>query len=280
MNFSLPIRILSLIVLTLLIPIHSYAMNMDVTCKEILEKNGKWSSRSNREFYNFIFETDPFYLQRRAKVCGLGKCSDLVEIRHEIIDALGNNGRVLELGGGGGRVVEWLLENVSGSQIIAVEHSEESVRLLESKFKDNNRVEIIGTSILAMDLVEPVDVALWMWAGFFELNPREKMIALNSLRQDHLKDAGLLMIDFPDAPIKHLLRNKKRIRIGKGNNRGEAFYEFEIEGHVLKVHYISPELTSMWAEATGFEIENFYSYMTDIESWRTTAILRKIQFAE
>jgi hypothetical protein len=88
-----------------------------------------------------------------------------------------------------------------------------------------------------------------------------------------LADDGILMIDFPNTPPTTGKENRQTV----GPTPMETFYEFEVEGHFLTVHYISPEVTKMWANATGFKVISLYPYITDNGSWRTTAILRKVK---
>ena len=163
----------------------------------------QWQA-DNKRFYDELEPTT--FLDRRDR-CGLTDCPDL---RHPALMALlerqnNRSGSILEIGGGFGRAVSFLLHETSIPRIEVIEHSNANMRILRDLYKRQARVRLHHQSVLDPIPGLRVNVALWMWAGFLEVAPQHKPVALNNVYQI-LNDGGFLVIDIPPVDT-HLYTN-------------------------------------------------------------------------
>lgn len=158
-------------------------------------------NRDNREFYDQLAFSD---FVSRSYQCGLGTCIDLRQREvQELLEWASNRphgGSVLEIGGGFGRVLSYLNLETKIMRIVTIEHSAVYANHLRGTFTSmgrNSHLSVWTRSIVTFASPQPqFDLALWMWAGFFELNPYDKVRALRNVYQS-LYPGGYLILDVP-----------------------------------------------------------------------------------
>ncbi len=186
-------------------------------CGELLDR-AAWN-QDNFRFYQHLEEWE---FSDRAKACGFGDNIDLTQARlAHYLGLTPSSPRqpmaVAEIGGGYGRVVDFLAEKTNIPLVLVIERSRRYItKVLGNKVKAINerngyhRFRIIPSSILdfRMAKISPIiDVVLWMWWGFSEIHPSEKLTALEIVFKS-LNRHGVLVIDLPlSTPIPTAVTN-------------------------------------------------------------------------
>ncbi len=151
-----------------------------------------------------FFENAPTdWLSNLARIKGLQTNCDLQLIETHIRQNLQNpNYAALELGFGYGRAIRWLREQNPIKRIYGVDHCARFFSLLKQDLKNDPSVTLINCSATKFKVNEPLDLILWMWAGFFELDEGDKQIAMTHISANLIK-GGQFVIEFPDEIIGH-----------------------------------------------------------------------------
>ena len=87
---------------------------------------------------------------------------------------------VLEVGAGGGRVVDALLAKLGECEIFALERSPNFIDYLRNRFAAANRVKIMPGDVASITL-PLVDLTLWLWSGIADFSPDEQPVILSRL---------------------------------------------------------------------------------------------------
>jgi phospholipid N-methyltransferase len=144
---------------------------------------------SNKIFYNTVpLEVFKSLTQQG----GFSACLDLEWIEKDIPASAS----ILEVGAGYGRCVDFLLATKKEATILAVEQSAQLSKVLEEKYKEESRVQVIHDDIKTLALADKVDVVLWLFSGLLDFSKEEQPIVLKRLRS-FLKDEGKLFLDIP-----------------------------------------------------------------------------------
>jgi hypothetical protein len=216
--------------------------------------------RCNRAFYNQAGN----WLDGLSERKGLANGADLEAIR-SILDPYlkDQQARVLEIGPGRGRVINWVRHNFPRSEVIAVEQSSANAAYLDSRLRSDSRVSIIHNNVIDVALSKPVDVALWMWSGFAEIAPEEKPSALQNIKT-MLNPNGLLIIDLPEEVIG------KEVLSTSANGLIDLIEPFG----TLRAHLPSEKELVDMTVASGFERVRVVPYRTDTNIRRTSHIFK------
>lgn len=151
----------------------------------------------NRSF----FETAPDgWLEALAEQKGLNTNADLELILPLIRDQLTTSHYAFEIGFGFGRVIEWIRKLAPAKKIVAIDHSSKFNDLVRNKFQGS--VTLLNKSIESFKLNVKIDLALWMWAGIFELDNSNKFSAFRNI-SDAMYENGLLVVEFPENIVGH-----------------------------------------------------------------------------
>lgn len=202
----------------------------------------------------------PAGLKIYAEVVGLQDCPDLAPLATYIKPA----STILEIGGGYGRIVEGLLKAYPNKSIIVLEQAENNYAHLSKIFNSQEKVKVLKNSIMDYEgAPQSLDVALWMWSGYADLNFSEQKLALNKLF-NLLKPSGLLAIDLPDGLDGAL-----------ATNQGEIWYMVLPSGKRYEGHIPYPNTMNNDARAAGFETLETIKYTTPNHSDRVIYLLKR-----
>jgi SAM-dependent methyltransferase len=147
------------------------------------------SNDSNKIFYNTV----PLNVfQSLTAQGGFDHCVDLKLIADQISPSV----RVLEVGAGYGRCIDFLIEKKHEAAIVGVEQSPQLFNVLVEKYKNNPVVTIINQDIKTMEVSFQVDVVLWLFSGLLDFSKEEQVVVLKKLRL-FLKEGGKLFLDIP-----------------------------------------------------------------------------------
>ncbi len=139
----------------------------------------------------------PSYLDDLAAAKGLDSHKDLQNVSQHILPVITQpNSSILEIGVGNGRVLDWLLSHHLKAKYRGVELSEAQTDRLQEKYPDSKNVHIEKGNIVHFYDAQKFDLVLWMWSGFLELNPQEKLLALRSVAKSQ-NSGGKLILDIP-----------------------------------------------------------------------------------
>ena len=141
--------------------------------------------------------------------------------------------RILEIGAGYGRVLEYILSNYPGSELHAIETSRRYSSLLSKKY--NDKVTVMCGDVKTNKFTTQFDLALWMWSGICEFTLDERRRAfLNVLGA--LNEGGFLIIEsfvpreslaYDDCEFS-LLNEVHKMLFEMGSLYGRAPSELEI----------------------------------------------------
>jgi SAM-dependent methyltransferase len=152
------------------------------------------SNDSNLEFYDKI---DIEKFKEFTLMTGFDNCPDI-----ELLKPFWQNkSKVVELGAGYGRVIDYLLEQGFAGEIYGVERVQAFVEYMQQKFKNAQQVKILKQDIKVMELPTKVDLLLWMWSAVMEMSPSEILLSLQNLRRQ-VEPGTVVAIDLPDKKIK------------------------------------------------------------------------------
>lgn len=144
---------------------------------------------SNRAFYNTV-PLDVF--QSLTQQGGFAECIDLELIEKHIA----TSARIMEVGAGYGRCVDFLLTKKQEAKILAIEQSPQLSRVLVEKYKNQPNVQVINEDIKSLVASEKVDIVLWLFSGMLDFAKEEQPVVLKRLRS-FLKEKGKLFVDIP-----------------------------------------------------------------------------------
>jgi len=154
----------------------------------------------NRAF----FENAPAdWLPRLLETKGLHGNADLEAVKSELAPQLQDSTHVvLEVGFGFGRVLRWLRAQNPTKRILGLDHCQRFYEEQARAFAADAAVELWNVSATDVELSETVDLVLWMWAGFCELDDGDKRRALDRI-VPHLVRGGKFVVEFPEAILGH-----------------------------------------------------------------------------
>ncbi|MBY0370504.1 class I SAM-dependent methyltransferase [bacterium] len=205
----------------------------------------------------------PGFLKERAKQLGLDHFPDL-EILREKIAAFQDDLRILEIGVGEGRALEWLQQNFRSASIVGLEACEKQIENLPTELTSNANTQILNQDILDFEPAAPIHVALLLWSAFYEFNPEEKAELLSRVYR-MLVPGGFLVIDLPREFFAEALSDKG---------------EFQVHvygGQQIFHHLISDEELDRLAKRLGFGSVEKRGYQTlgSVKQERALFILTK-----
>lgn len=148
---------------------------------------------NNRNFYD---SAPASWLTDLSEDKGLAKGEDLDALRASIEPFLKNESRVLEIGAGRGRVIQWVIDHFPKVKVVALDQSRTTIDRLEKEFGRNSQIDLINRSLLHFSSKKPFNLILWMWSGFAEISSENKPKALRLLHA-LLDSDGCLVIDLP-----------------------------------------------------------------------------------
>ncbi len=212
-----------------------------------------------------FFENAPTdWLLNLSKVKGLQNNCDLRLIESHISKHLsGTKHAALELGFGYGRVLRWLREKNPSKRIYGVDHSDRFCSMAKQNFQNDPGTILLNCLATEFKVSEPLDLALWMWAGFFELSKADKETAMKAVSANLIK-GGQFVVEFPDQIIGH----------ESIEERQDGMIRVNTEFGNLNVFKGSASAITQLAEMVGFRLTVELSYLT------MTAIPRRILIFE
>lgn len=137
----------------------------------------------SKSFYDIISIEQ---LRNFAKIGGLDTCCDL----EKIWPLLRNAGSILEVGGGYGRAIEYLLAKGYKGELAAIEKSEQFYRYLKEQYK----IKCYLFDLMESKINGTYDAIIWMWSGIMEFKPLDEIILVLKLIKA-LNSDGTLIID-------------------------------------------------------------------------------------
>lgn len=171
------------------------------------------------------------------------------------------NERILEIGAGYGRCIDFLLQKEHVGTIYAIEQSTVLCDYLREKYLD--KAVIIEGDIYKSYLPERVDAALWMWSGIIDFSIEEQIHTINHIAE-MLSEKGKLFIDVPRLGVKtiavHTDAQQLKMKTEFGEMECYIPNEFEIKDAALK---------------SGFRRVDEINYETSTNKLRTMYILLK-----
>ena len=212
-------------------------------------------NEKNFDFYNRI-GLDTF--QSLAIAGGFNTFVDL-EIAYRYINP---NEKIVEIGAGYGRCIDFLLQKEHKGTIAAIEQSNVLYKHLEEKYK-KNAVQIIEGDVFNIELLDKMDTALWMWSGIIDFAPEEQEAAIKHVATI-LTDKGKLFIDTPKIGTQTIASHLDEQRINLTTDFGR------IECYIPVFSEIKD-----FADKAGFVRVDEINYETSTEKKRTMYILMK-----
>lgn len=172
----------------------------------------KWEADNIRFYENLSDEQ----FDARTIQCGMDKHPDLLLPRMQKILGVGKDPQgapsiIVEIGGGRGRVIDYLVRNTTIPSIISVERSKRhAVKLRDRMRVINKEAGYPRVTVYSMNLLGyleqgtqhhgVVDVVTWLWWGFAEVHPIEKLLDLQLLSKV-IRPGGIIVIDLPTSEI-------------------------------------------------------------------------------
>ncbi|MDF2455280.1 MAG: hypothetical protein K0R51_1273 [Cytophagaceae bacterium] len=144
---------------------------------------------SNKIFYNTV-PLEVF--QSLTQQGGFDQFVDLELIEKYLLPSA----RVMEVGAGFGRCIDFLLNRKHQAKILAIEQSPQLSKVLLEKYKDYPNVQVIHDDIKTIEVEDKVDVVLWLFSGMLDFAKEEQPVVLKRLRS-FLKNEGKLFLDIP-----------------------------------------------------------------------------------
>lgn len=225
--------------------------------KRIEPAPGDRSYRDNVAYYERVPAAE---IESWTRAKGLDTCSDLEQLYPTLASHLVDS-RVLEIGAGGGRVIDWVRRTGVRCHVTGIELAPSRAAFLADKYRGVEGVTVLHADLLGFRSEEPFDLVLWMWSGFLELNPDEKRLALERVR--HLSRRGtLFVVDFP-------LEVKAAPETIKYEGRR---WEENDEFGVFTSYLITEEELVEAARAAGFDLVESVAYVTSVSLQRLALV--------
>lgn len=149
-------------------------------------------NKNNFKFYKNIGVEN---LRELSMIGGFDVCKDMDYSWPHIKDA----DRILELGAGSGRCVQYLLDKDYDGEIVAIEQSEDFYDFLEKNYK--KKATLLHGDFMSYDFEGKFGAVLWMWSGILDFSEDEQLLSLQKINE-LLDDKGVLAIDTPRIGFK------------------------------------------------------------------------------
>ncbi len=214
-------------------------------------------TRVNKGNFDFYRNIGVENLSDLAQKGGFSEYSDLLQAYPFIKNA----GRVLELGAGYGRCVQFLLEEGFGGEIVAIEQSAPFVSHMRKEFE--GKATILEGDFMEADLQGPFDAMLWMWSGILDFAPDEQRRALARLC-DQLSPGGVITIDTPRIGVLTWGTHSDPQRLSVDSPYGP-----------LECYIPSPDELAAIGKSVGLELVETIDYETATQKTRTLIVLKK-----
>jgi SAM-dependent methyltransferase len=167
---------------------HNSSTQVESSSIDNNEKKYLWKNSDNATFYEKI----PInIIKQYAKARGIDNCCDL-ELIQKTMPGIFDQGKILEIGAGYGRVLNYLIQNNCQGKIFAVERSKKLIHYLKNKFQD--KVTLYQQDLHHFATDEKFDVILWMWGSIAEFQKEEQFFILKNLK-NHLNKNGTIILD-------------------------------------------------------------------------------------
>lgn len=165
-------------------------------------KRPNWENKLNWDFYE-NFNEDLY--KKWLNLKGLETNIDLKTLNQYILQyspdlKISEEIKILEVGGGRGRVINWLINEFPKTKIDSLEVTEHFCQYLNKKFSSEKKVSIIKSPIQKFIKAEYYNLILWMWGGILEMTPQEKKDCINILKNNCQKN-GIIVIDLPQKIV-------------------------------------------------------------------------------
>lgn len=149
-------------------------------------------NKNNFRFYKNIGVEN---LRELSMIGGFDSCKDM-ELSWPHIQ---NSKRILELGAGSGRCIQYLVDKGFDGEIVAIEQSDDFFKFLEENHKSS--ATLIHGDFVEYNFEGKFDSVLWMWSGILDFSEDEQLLSLEKI-QNLLNDKGVLAIDTPRIGFK------------------------------------------------------------------------------
>ena len=163
----------------------------------------KWRNKHNRNYYE---QTKISTQQAYALKGGLTSCPDM----QALLPFLQANHSFLEIGGGYGRIIQFLYDHFPMAHITTIEQSKKYADYLKTEFPDT--LHVIHGDVLSFDFQETYDIMLWMWTGICNFGFHEIHRVLENI-YPALKHNGILALEtFPNdtTPINSIETDRQK----------------------------------------------------------------------
>lgn len=210
-------------------------------------------NKTNKEFYRNV-PLDVF--KGMTNQGGFAQYKDL----RLIADFIPKDAKVLELGAGYGRCIDFLLEQKHQGEIIGVEQSKTFLDVLKDKYKNNTHVHIIDDDISTMEIDFKADVVLWIFSGLLDFGKEEQVLLLSRIRSWMNKGAKLF-VDIPQLT---------KLSIARYTAEQHVLMETPY-GHI-ETYLPSKEDVEKYAIDAGYAEVRSIDYDTDTDKKRTMFI--------
>jgi phospholipid N-methyltransferase len=145
----------------------------------------EWCNKDLEEYYDNVPIEE---LVSFTKIGGIYNCCDL-DLVQDYIKAASN---ILEIGGGFGRVVNYLYNTNPDAKITAIERCKRLFNHLYKLYSD--KVNMINSDLLDFESTEKYNLVLMMWSGLVEYPKVDQSKVLEKLKS-FLSDSGILIIE-------------------------------------------------------------------------------------
>jgi hypothetical protein len=225
----------------------------------------------NAKFYQNLTWYD---MESAAMVAGLDKGSD-IKLAMQYFPLGKINPSILEVGGGYGRVVDFLLSK-NCSDLTIIERDFKFAQQLTKKYQQ--KIAVVNSDILDWKTNTSFDVILLMWASFAEFSIEKQKQLLKNLSLI-LKQTGVLIIDSlrPSVIAENAIKaNLQAIGELKAPDVtvNHSFVTVKIGNSCAYLYFPSLEKMRELQSELGFNI-NHQDYITDCNGKRIFFILQK-----
>lgn len=167
----------------------------------LMPKELVWGNKDNASIYD---EIDLNFFYQFAEIAGLDSHSDLRVIHNYLVESE----QILEIGGGVGRVLDYLILKNYSKNIVTIERCQKLYNFLKTKYL--NKVDVIYGDIATYKFNKEFDCILWMWGSFCEFSRCEQPHILKKIISLLCKK-GRLFLDITDEnkPLNVVESNDK-----------------------------------------------------------------------
>ncbi len=152
-------------------------------------------AEQNKKNFKFYKNIGVENLRELSMIGGFDVCKDMDLSWPHIKGA----NRILELGAGTGRCIQYLLDKEFKGEIVAIEQSEDFFQYLRKNY--GSKSTLIQGDFMEHQFEGKFDAVLWMWSGILDFSEEEQEAALRKIF-DMLEDKGVLAIDTPRIGFK------------------------------------------------------------------------------